>query len=103
MSEFFSSGHIADIMLAFMFIEGIVLIAFNLKTGRGPAPPEVIWLLLPGACLVLALRISLVGATSASAPSSGHPWVWLALAVSASLIAHLGDLRQRFLRNKSLS
>lgn len=41
--------------------------------------------LLPGACLVLALRFALTGAA----------WPWAVLAVTASLPAHLWDLRRR--------
>ena len=86
MSELFTSGLIADIMLVFMLIEGVVLIGFHFKTGRGLGPAEVFWLLLPGICLVLAMRAALAKAS----------WAWIALAVSISLFAHLGDLRQRF-------
>jgi hypothetical protein len=85
MAALFSTGLIADIMLAFMALEAIVLVLYQRKTNRGFTPRAVFWMLLPGACLVLALRAALVGA----------PWPWLALAVSVSLIAHLGYLRER--------
>jgi hypothetical protein len=88
MAELFSTGFIADIILAFMALEAIALVLYKLKTNRGFTPASVFWMLLPGACLVLALRAVLVGAS----------WQWVALAVSVSLIAHLGYLRQR-LRN----
>lgn len=85
MAALFSTGLIADIMLAFMALEAIVLVLYQRKTNRGLTPRAVFWMLLPGACLVLALRAALVGAA----------WQWVALAVSVSLIAHLGYLRQR--------
>lgn len=85
MAELFSTGLIADIMLAFMALEAIVLVLYRRKTNRGLTPRAVFWMLLPGACLVLAFRAALVGAA----------WQWVALAVSVSLIAHLGYLRQR--------
>jgi hypothetical protein len=85
MAALFSTGLIADIMLAFMALEAIVLVLYQRKTNRSFTPRAVFWMLLPGACLVLALRAALVGAS----------WPWLALAVSASLIAHLGYLRER--------
>lgn len=85
MAELFSTGLIADIMLAFMALEAIVLVLYRRKTNRGLTPRAVFWMLLPGACLVLAFRAALVAAS----------WQWVALAVSVSLIAHLGYLRQR--------
>ena len=85
MAELFSTGLIADIMLAFMALEAIVLVLYRRKTNRGLTPRAVFWMLLPGACLVLAFRAALVGAS----------WQWVALAVSVSLLAHLGYLRQR--------
>ena len=84
MAELFSTGLIADIMLAFMALEAIVLVLYRRKTNRGLTPRAVFWMLLPGACLVLAFRAALVGAS----------WQWVALAVSVSLLAHLGYLRQ---------
>lgn len=84
-AELFSTALIADIILAFMVLEAIVLVLYNRKTNRGFAPASVFWMLLPGSCLVLALRAVLVGAS----------WQWVALAVSVSLIAHLCYLRQR--------
>jgi hypothetical protein len=85
MAELFSTGLIADIMLAFMALEAIVLVLYQRKTNRGFTPRSVFWMLLPGACLVLALRAALVSAS----------WQWVALAVCVSLIAHLGYLRER--------
>ena len=85
MAELFSTGLIADIMLAFMALEAIVLVLYQRKANRGLTPRAVFWMLLPGACLVLAFRAALVGAS----------WQWVALAVSVSLIAHLGYLLER--------
>ena len=85
MAALFSTGLIADIMLAFMALEAIVLVLYQRKTNRGLTPRAVFWMLLPGACLVLAFRAALVGAS----------WPWIVLAVSVSLIAHLGYLRHR--------
>ncbi len=90
MTELFSTGLIADIMLAFMALEAIVLVLYQHKTGRGFTQFSVFWMLFPGACLVLALRAALTGAA----------WQWVALAVSVSLIAHLGYLRQRLRNNE---
>jgi hypothetical protein len=89
MTELFSTGLIADIMLAFMALEAMLLVMIYRKTGRGFTWRSVFWMLFPGACLVLALRAALTGA----------PWQWLALAVCVSLIAHLGYLHQRLRNN----
>lgn len=89
MTELFTTGLIADIMLGFMALEAIFLIAYHFKTHRGFAPIAVFWMLLPGTCLVLALRAALVGAA----------WGWVALAVSVSLVGHLCDMRQRMKLN----
>ncbi len=89
MTELFSTGLIADIILAFMALEAIVLVLYQRKTGRGFTQLSVFWMLFPGACLVLAIRAALVGAA----------WGWIALAVSFSLVAHLGYLRHRLRNN----
>ena len=86
LAEFFSSGLAADLVLAVMFLEGCVLCWVRRQGGRGFSPRTIIISLLPGACLVLALRGALVGAW----------WGWIALALFASLLAHLADLRQRW-------
>ncbi len=88
MSKLFTTGLIADVVLVFMLIEAVCLLAFFFKTGRGLAPIAVFWMLLPGTCLVLAIRGALVGAD----------WGWIALAVSLSLLGHVGDFRQRLIR-----
>ncbi len=85
LAEFFSSGHAADLVLAVMFLEGCVLCWVRRHSGKGPNARDIVIGLLPGACLVLALRGALVGAW----------WGWIALALSASLLAHLADLRLR--------
>ncbi len=86
LGEFFSSGRAADLVLAVMLIEGIALCWLRQRSAKGPTPATIIIGLLPGACLVLALRGALVGAW----------WGWIALALSASLFAHLADLRRRW-------
>jgi hypothetical protein len=74
------SGRAIDIVLAVIVIEAIVLIGAM----RRP------WLatllaLLPGACLLLALRAAVTGAS----------WQWIALWVTLSLPVHLADLAIR--------
>ncbi len=87
MSKLFTTGLIADVMLIFMLVEAVCLLAYFFKTRRGLPPLAVFWMLLPGSCLVLAVRGALVGAE----------WGWIALAVSVSLLGHIGDFRQRLI------
>ncbi len=79
MTWLFASGHAVDIVLAVMLVEAIALIA------RGRAATTVVFALLPGALMLLALRGALVGAA----------WPWIALALGASFPVHLADLRPR--------
>lgn len=82
---FLSDGRIAGAVLAIMVLEALVLLAYRRITGRGLYPLAVILMLLPGACLVLALRAAL-----AEGPS-GTMLAWLA----AAFAAHLADLVHR--------
>lgn len=80
------SGHVADVILVCLVIEALALLAWRRATGRGPAPGDVLAILLPGAFLVLALRFALTGA----------PWQLVPMALVGALAAHLFDLRRRF-------
>jgi hypothetical protein len=88
MEAFFSSGLLADIILAVMVAEALLLLLYRKITGRGLAPADLFAMLLAGACLVLALRAVLTG--------SGWPVV--ALFLGAALLAHLMDLYRRWPR-----
>jgi hypothetical protein len=86
MDDFFSSGGIVDLILAIVAIEVAALAVYFRRTGRGVAPIELVSNLLSGVCLLLALRAALLGAS----------WVWVALPLIASFLAHLADLRRRW-------
>lgn len=79
LSAFFASGHAADLVLVVLAAEALLL----LRAGRSAI--DIALLLLPGACMMLALRAALVGA----------PWPWIALALAASFPVHLADLIRR--------
>lgn len=79
LAPFFASGQAADLVLAVLVIEAVLL----LRAGR-PAI-DVALLLLPGACMMLSLRAALVGAS----------WPWIALPLGASFPVHLADLVRR--------
>jgi len=79
LAALFASGHAADLVLAVLALEALLL----LRAGR-PAI-DVALLLLPGACMMLALRSALVGAS----------WLWIALPLAVSFPVHLADLLRR--------
>jgi hypothetical protein len=82
---FFTSGHAADLVLFFIVIEGAWLMLRHRRSGRGLNAQQVMLSLLPGFCLVLALRVALVGGW----------WGWIGVALVVSLVAHLLDMRER--------
>jgi hypothetical protein len=86
MSELFASGRIVDLVLALTALEGLLVVAYHRRTGRGVAPADFLSNLLSGICLMLAVRGALVGAW----------WGWIALCLLAALVAHLADLRRRW-------
>lgn len=86
MAEIFANGRIIDLILGLVLIEGILLAAYHRRTGRGLPPRELVGFLLSGFLLLLALRAALVGAW----------WGWVSLALTASLLTHLLDLRLRW-------
>ena len=81
MADFFTSPHLADLVLAVLVLEVVVL---GIRGGRaslsrfGP-------FLLSGACLALTLRAVLAGAA----------WPWVASGLLGAFAAHLWDLRGR--------
>jgi hypothetical protein len=83
MAAFFTSGHAVDVVLAVVVIEFAVLSLRRPKRSGGTV--DRMLALLPGVCLLLALRASLVGAA----------WPWIAGALAASLPLHLADLARR--------
>jgi hypothetical protein len=84
--DFFHSGRVADVILAVMIAEVLLLMVYRKATGRGLAPVDLIVMMLAGACLVLALRAVLTGSA----------WHLVALFLAAALIAHLADLYRRW-------
>jgi hypothetical protein len=85
MESLVRSGHVADVILACLVIEALALLAWQRATGRGLPPRAVAALLLPGAFLVLALRLAL----------TGEAWSLIPVVLVGALLAHLWDLRAR--------
>lgn len=79
---------LADLVLAFMAVEALVLVILHRRTGRGIETVDLVGMLVPGLCLLLALRVAL----------SGGGALWVALCLLAALPAHLLDLSRRWRR-----
>ncbi len=88
MSGLFASGRVVDLVLALIALEAVLLTWHRRRSGRGLPAAELLAFLLAGACLLLALRAALVGAS----------WVWIAAPLAGAGAAHLVDLRLRWRR-----
>lgn len=88
MSTFFESGRVVDFVLLLMAVEGAVLVWYRRCSGRGVPTGELLAFLAAGACLALALRAALVGAS----------WEWVAAPLAGAGVAHLADLGLRWRR-----
>lgn len=86
MSAFVASGRIADLVIAVTLLEWLALAWLRRRTGRGIAPAALARALLPGLCLMLALRCALTGAL----------WHWIAVWLLAAGLAHLADIVLRW-------
>jgi hypothetical protein len=85
-SALFASGHIVDVILVLVALEGVGLIVWHRRTGRGIATGDVLSLLASGVFLMVALRCALVGAW----------WGTTAAALAGGGGAHLVDLARRW-------
>ncbi len=83
--SFFDNGHAVDLVLAVLAVEFIVLVARDAKQGRRAAVVDLFFAMSPGACLLLALRAALTGAS----------WPWIAAFLTASFPVHIADLVRR--------
>lgn len=88
MTSLFASGRVVDLVLALVAAEAVLLACHRLRSGRGVPVAEALAFLLSGACLLLALRAALVGAS----------WEWIAVPLAGAGAAHLLDLRLRWRR-----
>ncbi len=78
------SGRVVDLILGFMLLEWVVFAV--LRRGGARAATDFLLALLPGACLLLALRAAL----------ERLDWTWVAAFLLAALLAHLTDLWRRW-------
>ena len=86
MQEFFLSGHVVDLVLCVVAFEIAAVWAYRRATGAGVKTSDLLANLASGVCLLLALRAAL----------THQPWIWVAGALLAALVAHLFDLSRRW-------
>jgi len=82
MQDFILSGRVVDLILVVMAAEAALLL---MRRNAALSPVDVLFVMAPGACLLLALRAALTGAD----------WTWIAAAIAASFPFHLVDLARR--------
>jgi len=82
----FRGGRAIDLVLAFVVLEALVLLAAWHYAGRGLRPREIFSALVPGACLMLALRAAL----------AQQPDLVIAGWLVVALVSHLRDLALRW-------
>lgn len=86
MSEFLSSVHVIDLILAIVAAEIVAITLYWRTTRRGIAPGQLLPNMAAGALLLLALRLSL----------SGYSWPWYTACLALAGVANVADLRQRW-------
>lgn len=77
---------LAGIALGSLVLEGIALVAYRRRTGRGLEARALVLALLPGGFLMVALAVAIAEAGVA----------WLGAALVGALVAHVADLRLRY-------
>ncbi len=82
------STQLIDLVIAATLIEWAALTMLWHRKQRGLPPTTLAWMLLPGLCLMLAVRYATLGMA----------WHWIALLMSAAGLAHAIDVKQRWRR-----
>ena len=88
MEAFLASGRIADLVLVVLALETAALLLMQHRRQGPPGSLDILAAALPGAALVVALRVAL----------TGGPWQGVAAALIAAFALHLIDLRLRLKR-----
>ena len=87
-AEWLNPPRLITIVIGFTLIEGTVLWIYRRLTGKGVSSRDFTANWVSGLCLMLALRSAVVDAW----------WVWVAMWMLCSGIAHWGDLWTRWQR-----
>ena len=91
MESLVATGGLLDLVLLLIGVEIVGLWLIRKRLKRLPTLTNLLPNILAGAALILALRLSLTGAS----------WVWIPSLLTLSLIAHLSDLWLRLQNNQS--
>jgi hypothetical protein len=86
MQQLVASGRIVDLILVLVAVELVVLGYMRARRGTGIGWRALLPNLLAGAALLLALRAALTGAD----------WPWIAVWLAVAGLAHVADLRVRW-------
>ncbi len=86
MEQLFGGTRLIDIVIVATLIEWAALLLLWQQRERGVPPRILGGMLVPGLCLMLAMRSIITGA----------PWYWLPLLLTLAGLAHLLDLRNRW-------
>ena len=91
MESLVATGGLLDLVLVVIGIEIVGLWLIRKRLKKLPSLTNLLPNILAGAALILALRLSLTGAS----------WVWIPTLLTLSLIAHLSDLWLRVQNTQS--
>ena len=86
LNTWITDGTAIDWILGLVVVEGVLLVVYHRVTQQGLRAGPILSLLLPGACLLLAVRCAL---TNAAAP-------WIAAWLLAAFVTHLADVTLRW-------
>jgi hypothetical protein len=94
LTQWVTAARAVDLALLFMLAEAALLLAYRWRTERGPSVGEVLSMLLPGICLLVALRAAVQHMGAVAVTDAGTVTIMALLA--AALLAHLNDLQRRW-------
>jgi hypothetical protein len=86
--DWLAPHRLISIVIGFTLLEGVALWVYRLRTGKGVPGRDFIANWVSGLCLMMALLSAVLGAW----------WVWVAVWMMASGLAHWSDLWARWQR-----
>lgn len=82
----FDARQLIDVVIVATLLEWAALALLWRHRRRGLRPAALAKMLVPGLCLMLAMR----------SVALGQPWYWMAMLLSAAGLAHMADLKSRW-------